>query len=298
MKTRKITVLLLMIPFLVMSQKEKNGKVYKNHPAIEIVNQFNKAYVDGDVETLKSLVSDDFKMWNSMNNNPNYKGGDINNLTGQSAWMNKNFVNMSIENRGSAYSDAIEYKDDGTYVYTFQMFTAWDKNNGFKIKTPRNGTFIFDKEGKKIRRFLWSDNQAAWDKWSISRETVKNGVIYKDHPSIGTVRKVYYHLAQGNIEKTFQDFGKNARIYDSNLTDKDYNSLEEQIESVTSVLSEFEIVSIDEVGYPDYLDYEGNGGVALSWWKFTFKNKKSGEMKTMKLHSQMWFNSKGKIGRE
>ncbi|MBT6377479.1 MAG: hypothetical protein HOJ72_04435, partial [Flavobacterium sp.] len=42
----------------------------------------------------------------------------------------------------------------------------------------------------------------------------------------------------------------------------------------------------------------GNGGVALSWWKFTFKNKKSGEMKTMKLHSQMWFNSKGKIGRE
>ena len=108
MKTRKITVLLLMIPFLVMSQKEKNGKVYKNHPAIAIVNQFNKAYVDGDVETLKSLVSDDFKMWNSMNNNPNYKGGDINNLTGQSAWMNKNFVNMSIENRGSAYSEIIE----------------------------------------------------------------------------------------------------------------------------------------------------------------------------------------------
>ena len=53
MKTRKITVLLLMIPFLVMSQKEKNGKVYKNHPAIAIVNQFNKAYVDGDVETLR-----------------------------------------------------------------------------------------------------------------------------------------------------------------------------------------------------------------------------------------------------
>jgi len=50
MKTRKITVLLLMIPFLVMSQKEKNGKVFKNHPAIAIVNQFNKAYVDGDVE--------------------------------------------------------------------------------------------------------------------------------------------------------------------------------------------------------------------------------------------------------
>jgi len=109
---------------------------------------------------------------------------------------------------------------------------------------------------------------------------------------------VYYHLAKGNIEKTFQDFSENARIYDSNLTDKDYNSLNEQIENVTNVLDKFDIISIDEVGYPDYLDYEGNGGVALSWWKFTFKNKKSGEIKRMNIHSQMWFNNKGKIGRE
>ena len=76
------------------------------------------------------------------------------------------------------------------------------------------------------------------------------------------------------------------------------NSLNEQIENVTNVLDKFDIISIDEVGYPDYLDYEGNGGVALSWWKFTFKNKKSGEIKRMNIHSQMWFNNKGKIGRE
>lgn len=298
MKITKITTLFLIIPFLAMSQKEKNGKVYKKHPAIEIVNQFNNAYVEGDVETLKSLVSEDFKMWNSMNNNPNYKGGDINNLTGQSSWMSKNFNDISLKDRGSAYSDAVEYKGDGTYVYTFQMFTAWDKKNGFKIKTPRNGTYIFDESGTKIKRFLWSDNQAAWDKWNLSRETIKNGTIYKDHSLIGKVRMVYYHLAKGNIEKTFQDFSENARIYDSNLTDKDYNSLSEQIENVTNVLDKFDIISIDEVGYPDYLDYEGNGGVALSWWKFTLKNKKSGEIKRMNIHSQMWFNTKGKIGRE
>ena len=38
--------------------------------------------------------------------------------------------------------------------------------------------------------------------------------------------------------------------------------------------------------------------MALSWWKFTLKNKKSGEIKRMNIHSQMWFNTKGKIGRE
>ena len=74
---------------------------------------------------------------------------------------------------------------------------------------------------------------------------------------------------------------------------------------MTVIISDFVEAQLDaicryyrEVGYPDYLDYEGNGGVALSWWKFTLKNKKSGEIKRMNIHSQMWFNTKGKIGRE
>ena len=38
------------------------------------------------------------------------------------------------------------------------------------------------KNGEKIVRFWWSDNQAAWQKWNLSRQTIKNGTIYKDHP--------------------------------------------------------------------------------------------------------------------
>lgn len=106
------------------------------------------------------------------------------------------------------------------------------------------------------------------------------------------------NLVNGDVEETFKDFSPNARIYDSNLTDKKYISLEEQKENVSNVLKNFEIVSIDEVGYPDYLDYEGNGGVALSWWEFNLKNRKSGETKKLSVHSQMWFNEKGLIGRE
>ena len=67
--------------------------------------------------------------------------------------MSKNFNDISLKDRGSAYSDAVEYKGDGTYVYTFQIFTGWDKKNGFKIKTPRNGTYIFDESGTKIKGF-------------------------------------------------------------------------------------------------------------------------------------------------
>ena len=72
----------------------------------------------------------------------------------------------------------------------------------------------------------------------------------------------------------------------------------EHKENANSIFSMFEILSLDEVGYPDYLDYEGSGGVSLSWMKFTLKNKKTGKIINMPVHSQMWFNEEGTIMRE
>lgn len=295
---KKVLLALLCLPVFVWAQKNVNGKVFDKHPAISTVDAFHDAYVSGDVEGLQSLVSDDFLMWDSMSNNPNQKPGDFNALAGRVNYMKNNFEHVSIKNRGSAYSDAIEFKDSGVYVMTYKMFIAWDKNNGFKIKTPLNATYIFDKSGKKIRRMLYADNKAAWQKWSLSNQTISNGTIYKDHENIRKVRKVYFHLENGDMEGTFKDFTKNARIYDSNLTDKEFNSLEDHMANAANIFSTFEILSIDEVGYPDYLDYEGDGGVAMSWSKFILKNKTTGKIVRMPIHSQMWFNEEGKIVRE
>ena len=72
---------------------------------------------------------------------------------------------------------------------------------------------------------------------------------------------------------------KNSEIYDlSNINDL--------------------VLSIDEVGFPDYIDYEGSGGVVMSWCNMTMKNKKTGEIKVLKVHSQMSFNDSGSIVRE
>ena len=234
-------------------------------------------------------------MGSSMNNNPNYKGGDINNLVGQSRWMSNNFVNISLKDRGQAYSDAIEYKRSGLFVQTFQEFIAWDKNNGFKIKTPFNATFVFDKKGEKIIRFWWSDNQAVWQKWNLSRQTIKNGTIYKDHPYIGKVRQIWFNLAMGNIDQVWKDFSPNARIYDLNLIDKDYNNLTDHQKYVGEVFSKYDFISIDEVGYPDYIDYEGDGGTVLAWYNMIVKNKKTKKNITLKFHSQHDFNEEGII---
>lgn len=293
---KKIIILtLLLIPLSSFTQKNNNGKVYDKHPAIEKVNKFTSAWISGDTEILKSLTGDNFKMGSSMNNNPNYKGGDINNLVGQSRWMSNNFVNISLKDRGQAYSDAIEYKRSGLFVQTFQEFIAWDKNNGFKIKTPFNATFVFDKKGEKIIRFWWSDNQAVWQKWNLSRQTIKNGTIYKDHPYIVKVRQIWFNLAMGNIDEVWKDFSPNSRIYDLNLIDKDYNNLTDHQKYVGEVFSKYDLISIDEVGYPDYIDYEGDGGTVLAWYNMIVKNKKTKKNITLKFHSQHDFNEEGII---
>ena len=292
---KKSLLALLMLPLILWGQKNNNGKVFDKHPAIDIVDQFTAAWISGDTEALITLTGEGFKMGSSMNNNPNYKGGDINNLLGQSTWMSNNFVNISLKDRGQAYSDAIEYKRSGLFVQTFQEFIAWDKNNGFKIRTPFNATFVFDKKGEKIVRFWWSDNQAAWQKWNLSRQTIKNGTIYKDHPYIGKVRQIWYNLAQGNLDKVWKDFTPNARINDANSIDQEAKSLKEHQAYVGEVFSQFEFVSIDEVGYPDYIDYEGNGGVVLARYNMTLKSKKTNKNIVLKFHSQHDFNEEGMI---
>lgn len=292
---KKLLFLLITVPLISSAQKSSNGKVFDKHPAIDKVNQFTEAWITGDTETLKELTGEGFKLGSSMNNNPNYKGGDLNDLLSQSTWMSNNFVGISLKDRGQAYSDAIEYKKSGLFVQTFQEFIAWDKNNGFKLRTPFDAIFVFDKDADKIVRFWWSDNRAAWQKWNLSRQTIKNGTIYKDHPYISKVRQIWYNLERGNIDKVWKDFSPNALVNDSNSMDQNSKSLEDHQAYVGEVFSQFEFISIDEVGYPDYIDYEGNGGVVLAWYNMTLKSKKTKENIVLKFHSQHNFNEEGTI---
>ena len=70
---KKLLLSFLLIPMVLVGQKNNNGKVYDKHPAIGIVEQFTDAWISGDTEKLKNLTGEGFKMGSSMNNNPNYK---------------------------------------------------------------------------------------------------------------------------------------------------------------------------------------------------------------------------------
>ena len=78
----------------------------------------------------------------------------------------------------------------------------------------------------------------------------------------------------------------------------EFKSLEEEFAQFNDYMEVFELVNIRESGFPDVLDYEGNGAVVISWWEMTLRNKKSGKTNTIMQHIQHSFNENGEIVRE
>ena len=277
------------------SQKKNNGKLYIEHPAMDVVEQFNKAFVSGDLETMKSLVSDDFRWYTLSMREP----GTLQQLLNRSNYLSKNVVNFDIKHYGGAYPDALEYKkDDVLEVMTYTWMSGHDRNTGVELDMPRYVNFRIN-DGGKISRMNVMDDQALWTKAYQAWDTRANGVIYKDHPLVTKVRLMMRDYETQDVEKIKSNYTENTRFYDvMNSPVDEFKSLEEEFAQFNDYMEVFELVNIRESGYPDVLDYEGNGAVVISWWEMTLRNKKSGKTNTIMQHIQHSFNEKGEIVRE
>ena len=216
MKKLFSTLLLLCMIIGVNAQKNANGVIYDKHPAIDVVEKFMQAFVKGDAATMTSLTTDDFRSYNAMNTNWDYKGQDLATCIRNAQNYANNYTNFSITKTEGSYPDALEYKKDGLWVYTFNMFFAINKKSGFKIQSPYDCAFIFNAEGTKIRRMNFTMNTAMLVKNMESEQTLTNGILYKNHPNIVKVRKLVANLSLGNVDGVFADFAPNARIVDIN----------------------------------------------------------------------------------
>ena len=277
------------------SQKKNNGKLYIEHPAMDVVEQFNKAFVSGDLETMKSLVSDDFRWYTLSMREP----GTLQQLLNRSNYLSKNVVKFDIKHYGGAYPDALEYKkDDVLEVMTYTWMSGYDRNTGVELDMPRYVNFRINDEGK-ISRMNVMDDQALWTKAYQAWDTRANGVIYKDHPLVTKVRLMMRDYETQDVEKIKSNYTENTMFYDvMNSPVDEFKSLEEEFAQFNDYMEVFELVNIRESGYPDVLDYEGNGAVVISWWEMTLRNKKSGKTNTIMQHIQHSFNEKGEIVRE
>ena len=283
-----------MFSLVSYSQKEANGKIYIEHPAIEIVDQFTKAYVAGDLEKIKELVTEDVQVITLRDRTPR----KLNWILGTSDYLSKNFVNFNIKHYGGSYPDVLEYKKDNVVdVKTYERLTGYDKNTGLSLNMPRYSTFRMN--GDKIAGIWINDDQVLWQKNSEAYGTSKNGVIYKDHPLVTKVRLLLQDYLTMDVDKIKSNYTENTLFYNvMNSGVDEFKTLEEEFEQFDQYMEMFELMGFRESGFPDVLDYDGDGAVVISWIEMTFKNRKSGNIATLLQHIQHYFNEEGEIVRE
>ena len=296
---KKIIYLVIALLFItkVEAQKNKNGVIYDKHPGLELVKEFNTAFINGDTEKIKTLVTEDFKLWNSMSTDKNQKGVGVQGLLGRANYWSNKLKGFSIEPRGKAYPDAFEFKGGQIWIYTYEVLKGIDKENGFKIETPIDRSYLLNKKGDKIAWLMESFNTSQLDKYNNSFSKRTNGKIWRDHPFSGSIRRLMHNFELGEIDTAYSEFDPNARIYDINMPFGEYQTLEERRKWEKGIFSNFDLISVDESGYPDLLEYNGDGMEVISWWIMTFQNKKSKEKLKLYLHRSDTLNDEGKITR-
>lgn len=303
MKTRNT---LLALAFLSLSavfgQKKTNGKIYKEHPAITVVQDFVKASVTGDTTKVASYMADDFQAYNGTANNPTGDTMDKAAFLRNTMLYHDQLDYFSIEPFPGSYPDALEYKDEsqngGTTVLTWKQIKGVHKTTGVKIDAAAHRQYDVSKDGK-IKRVITYGNGGVIDEIRASYSDRKNGTIYNHHENINTVRKMIHALENNDLEKEYSFYDENASFGDLSSFKTQGISLTDQKAHDKAFLEKFDVASIDMSGYPDYLEYEmGNGRVVQSWWNFNLIRKSDKMAIVLPVFFINDFNEEGKIVRE
>lgn len=132
---------------------------------------------------------------------------------------------------------------------------------------------------------------------AFSQKEEKNGTIYIKHPYIDIVNKsakAYLEKDDATNRKIFAD---TATFWVSGMTKR--VKIEEAIKMWNTDFDYYTNIQQTPVGYPDYLHYKDKDQKYVqSWWKWSGKSKKTGEVITISFVQFDLFNKDGKIADE
>ena len=295
---KKLLLILTMIVSIVaFGQTEENGTIFKEHPAIDVVESMLQAFAEGDTVTLSSLLADDYRGISGTNTNPDAEGQSKKGLINQSNWMSNNYAYFSIERTPGAYPDALEYKDEnaGLWVQTWSQMTAVDKRTGVKLDQPQHRLFVVN-EDNKIQTMITYFNALPFNESSRSLSVRENGKLYDQHEYINKVRMVMQAYANHDLETLYSFYDEDARISNIHMDAGESISLEESKEGDKKFFEQFEVNSMDVRGYPDYLNYERRDGkVVQSWWTIKLTRKSDNQKLEVPIFFLHDFNDEGMI---
>ena len=227
-KIHLMVAVTLMFVMVATAQKSNNGKIFDEHPGIELMHKFTKAYVAGDIAALDAILTDDFRGYNGLSTNKDYKGKDKQGLIDESTYWSSQLKGFKNTKRGKSYPDALEYKESGTWVDTWDVFYGVDKETGFKIETPIDRSFILSKDGTQIKSMIVRANMAIFQKYSNTFSTIENGTIYMDHEYINTVRTMISAMELGDLDLAYDQFADDAKFNDINAPRGESHSKSEE----------------------------------------------------------------------
>lgn len=300
---KKFAIVLLMVTCITYAQKKTNGTIYVEHPAITVVEAMTKAFVDGDADKVASYLTEDFKSYNGLSTNKDSKGDDKAAFVASVKFWKENVDYFGISRSKGAYPDALEYKEennkDVVWVQTWEEVKGMHKKTGVKIDMPMHRLFIVDKNNKIKTIIAYTTSKIA-DEIGDSFVDRENGTIYNHHENINTIRKMIHSFENKDYATAYSFYDENATFSDVNSPDINKSiSLTEQKANDQKFLEKFDIVSIDQVGYPDYLHYElGDTRSVLSWWNFRLIRKSDKKSIVVPLFYIDNFDDKGKITSE
>jgi len=296
----KKSVLIAMVFFIATTTaytQKKNGTVYNEHPGIAVVEAMQQAYIAGNADLVASYLTDGFKEWDGSDTNRDVEGTNKEDFVKGAVWWSKNLSYLSIERQDGAYPDAIKYKgDDGMWIQTWDVLKGVHTKTGSKINMPIHRLFSLD-EDNKIKAMISYYNDEVFADIGRSFDERTNGVIYDNHEYINSVKMAFAAFENGDLETAYGFFDEDATFRNSSMLPGDKNkTLAEVKESNISFLDNFEVLSIDMNGYPDYLHYErGDIHLVQSWWTVRLIRKSDNKEITVPAFYTHTFNDDGKI---
>lgn len=295
---KALLIVMVVFTFITYGQKKANGTIYVDHPAINLVESMTKAFVSGDVDKVASYLADDFKSFNGTDMND--KGGDKASYLKRVKYWKDNVDYLSIKRSPGAYPDALEYTDDAqkdvVWVQTWEDMKGMHKKTGVKVDMPLHQLFVVNKNNK-IKSITSYNNSSIFDEIGSSSDTRKNGMIYNHHDYINKVRLMIHSFENKDFNKSYSFYDKDAKFRSINMSpDEKSLTLDQMKDNDKKLMSQFDITSIDVVGYPDYFNYEmGNAKVVQSWWNFKITRKSDNKKIVMPILFIDTFNDDGMI---
>lgn len=295
----KTLIIVLMVCISLNAQKKKNGTIFIEHPAFDVVENLHSAMNSNDSDALSKIIADDFRgvAGDQMNKDakPQTKAQFIQQVKNNHE-ISKYF---NIRQSSNGYPDAVEYKDEnfsGTWVYSWEYFTAVGGTTGIDYSQPRHTQYVVNKDNQ-IAFARYYLNQYPYSQTSNSQMEMKDGDVYSHHSNINTVRRFVKAFQYNDDENLFVDFAEDVNV---NGLFNDWGSDPMNLDGLKSGFktfkSNYKINSMDNM-WIKFFKIESDSNFVQSWWRLSVTRKKDGKEIVFPVMFNHTFNDDGKIVR-